>query len=138
MDTTKLATIVSLLVALSVASERLVEIIKGLIPALNQENTDPTKEGWRKAGLQVLAVAAGITTAFLASPVIPDIFIPKGVTGNLALGLLASGGSGFWNSVLSYVTKAKDVKTAEADNKKLDTQAKKAALPAPVQQDQGM
>jgi len=36
----------------------------------------------------------------------------------LGLGLLASGGSGFWNSVLTYVTKVKDIKTVEADAKK--------------------
>jgi hypothetical protein len=45
MDLTRLTTIVSLLVALSVASERLVEIIKGLVPFLNQQNVDPKKEG---------------------------------------------------------------------------------------------
>lgn len=123
MDTTNLTAIISLLVALSVASERLVEIVKGLIPALNQENPDPTKEGWRRAILQILAVAAGIITAFLASPVVPgNIF--HGVTGNLALGLLASGGSGFWNSILSYANKAKEVKSAEAASKKLDNQAR--------------
>jgi hypothetical protein len=83
MDTTKLTMIVSLLLALSVASERLVEIIKGIIPVLNKENPNPNMEGWRKAGLQILAIVAGIFTAFIASPVIPDnIFIPHGVTGS--------------------------------------------------------
>jgi hypothetical protein len=38
-----------------------------------------------------MAVVAGITTAWLASPVVPD-FIPHDFTGKLALGLLASGG----------------------------------------------
>lgn len=133
MDPTKLTTIVSLLVALSVASERLVEIIKGLIPILNQQNPDPKKEGWRKAFLQILAVAAGIITACIAGAAIPtDIGIPDDFTGKLALGLLASGGSGFWNSILTYVTKAKDIKGAEADSKQVDAQAKKAALSRPV------
>jgi hypothetical protein len=94
MDPTKLTTIISLLVALSIASERLVDIIKGLVPCLNQQRPKSVEERWRKAALQLLAVGAGITTAWLASPVVPD-FIPHGFIGNLALGLLASGGSGF-------------------------------------------
>ena len=61
MDVNKLLAIVSVLVALSVASERLVEIVKGLVSFLNQENSDQTKEGWRRAALQALAVVAGIT-----------------------------------------------------------------------------
>src|SRR6266513_1342770 len=66
MDTTKLTTVISLLVALSIASERLVDIIKGLVPWLNQQRRKPAEEGWRKAALQVIAVFAGITTAWLA------------------------------------------------------------------------
>ena len=121
MDTTQLTAIVGLLIALSVASERLVEIIKGIVPSLNKENSDATKEGRRRAVLQVLAVLAGIVTAFLAKPTIPDGIIPATATGVwpvLALGLLASGGSGFWNSVLTYVTKVKDIKKLDAEEKK--------------------
>jgi hypothetical protein len=124
MDTTNLTAIVGLLIALSVASERLVEIIKGVIPPLNKENSDVNKEGVRRAALQVLAVAAGVITAFLARPSIPEGLIPADATGGwpvFALGLLASGGSGFWNSVLTYVTKAKEVKSAEAAEKKRAT-----------------
>src|ERR1700738_648174 len=65
MDTTKLTTVISLLVAVSIASERLVDIIKGLVPWLNQQRRKPVEEGWRKAALQVIAVIAG-TTAWLA------------------------------------------------------------------------
>jgi O-antigen/teichoic acid export membrane protein len=121
MDTAQLTAIVGLLIALSVASERLVEIVKGIIPPLNKENSDANKEGWRRAALQVLAVAAGIVTAFLARPTIPESMIPANATGDwpiLALGLLASGGSGLWNSVLTYVTKVKDIKKLDAEEKK--------------------
>jgi O-antigen/teichoic acid export membrane protein len=121
MDTTQLTAMVGLLIALSVASERFVEIIKGIIPFLNKENSDETKEGLRRAALQVLAVVAGVITAFLARPTIPESIIPAKVTGAwpiLALGLLASGGSGFWNSVLTYVTKVKDIKKLEVEEKK--------------------
>ena len=127
MDTTQLTAIVGLLIALSVASERLVEIVKGIIPVLGKEHSDTSKEGFRRAALQVLAVVAGVVTAFLARPTIPEGLIPSKATGDwpiLALGLLASGGSGFWNSVLTYVTKAKDVKKLEAEEKKKDVAAK--------------
>ena len=115
MDINKLLAIVSVLVALSVASERLVEIIKGLVSFLNQENSDKTKEGWRKAALQALAVVVGIITALLAQPAIKGVVpgLSDNVWGILALGLLASGGSGFWNAILAYVLNVKDIKKAE-------------------------
>jgi hypothetical protein len=108
---------------LSIASERLVAIIKGLVPFLNQENPDPTKEGWRASALQALAVASGIATALLARPVIENI-VPgtwNNLPGLLALGLLASGGSGFWNSVQGYFNQIKDIKKLEVKEKKLET-----------------
>jgi hypothetical protein len=130
MDTTKLTTVISLLVALSISSERLVDITKGLVPWLNQPRPRSAAEGWRKAALQVLAVVAGITTAWLASAAIPTgVGIPEDWTGTLALGLLASGGSGFWNSILTYVTKAKDLKAAEAETRQIEARAKRATLP---------
>src|SRR6266513_1224062 len=133
MDTTKLTTVISLLIALSIASERLVDIIKGLVPWLNQQRRKPTEEGWRKSALQILAVISGITTAWLASAANPKgVGMPVDWTGTLALGLLASGGSGFWNSILTYVTKAKDVKAAEAESRQIEARAKKGTLPKHV------
>jgi len=115
MNTGNLVALVSVLVALSVASERLVDIIKGLVSFLNQENSDKTKEGWRRSALQVLAVVAGIITALLAQPAIKGVVpgLSDNVWGILALGLLASGGSGFWNAILAYVLNVKDIKKAE-------------------------
>ena len=120
MDITKLTVIVSLILALSIASERLVEIVKGLIPFLNQEQTtDARKEGWRRAGLHILAIVAGVVTALLAQPLIPaNVGVPSNNVGILALGLLASGGSGFWNSVLTYFLSIKDIKELDVKEKK--------------------
>ena len=73
MDLEQLSTVVALLVTLSVAAERLVEIIKNPIGFLRDQNPDPNKEGYRKVALQVLAVAAGIVTAWLAQPAIKGI-----------------------------------------------------------------
>lgn len=129
MNTTVLVSIVGLLVALSVASERLVEIIKGSWPYLSTEKSDPAAEGRRQAGLQLLAVLAGIATAFLARPAIPDALLPTTNTwAIIALGLLASGGSGFWNSILSYVLEVKNLKESIARDKRLEVQQRELQL----------
>ena len=104
---------VAVLAALSMASERLVEILKGLVPSLNLENPDPRKEGMRKAAIQFLAVAAGIATAALAYPAVADVFKEPSAGTIFALGLLASGGSGFWNGILTYLKNLKDIRKAE-------------------------
>jgi hypothetical protein len=117
MDTAQLTSLVSVLVVLSIASERLVEILKGVITPLNIEQSDPVREGWRRAAIQVLAVGAGIFTAFLARSLIPEGLIPTGPWPVLALGLLASGGSGFWNSILGYLTQVKDLKKLQVQDK---------------------
>jgi hypothetical protein len=76
----------------------------------------------------VIAVIAGVTIAWLGGPAVPA-FLPHDFTRKLALGLLASGGSGFWNSILAYVTKAKAVKAAEAETRQIEARAKRATLP---------
>ena len=116
MDAIKLESIVGVLLALSIASERLTEIIKGFVSWLDKPITDdPKHEGIRRSCVQILAVVCGLITAFLARNYIPaEVAEPADVWSILGLGLLASGGSGLWNSILTYVTKLKDVKKAEA------------------------
>ena len=116
MDAVKLTSIVGVILTLSIASERLTDIIKGFITWLDKPNTvDPKKESLRRSCVQILAVASGVVTAFLARKYIPDtVASSKDVWSILGLGLLASGGSGLWNSVLTYLAKLKDVKKAEA------------------------
>lgn len=117
MDGTKISAIVSLILALSIASERLVEIVKGFFPWLDKSSSDPKTEGRRRSVLQILAVASGIATAMLAKDYVPPELssATKDLWGVLGLGLLASGGSGFWNSILTYVARVKDIKNAQAD-----------------------
>lgn len=119
MDATKLSAFVALMVGLSISTERLVEIIKGIFPFLNCESKNATNEGWRKAALQVLAVIAGVFTAWASSPYIPsEIAKPTESWHIIGLGLLASGGSGFWNSIATYVLKLKDLKEAQVKSVK--------------------
>jgi len=116
-------TFVAVLVALSVASERLAEIIKGVIPALNNENRNPTREGYRKAAIQSLAVVCGLVTVLLARPALKNMLPdPWNSTGTfLALGFLTSGGSGFWNGILGYVRNVKEIKKSEAASERSRT-----------------
>ncbi len=104
-------------------------------------NLEGKKEDWRKATVCILAVICGIITAFLASPILAGIFknffpddsackLSLGFLGEntpcgfdfstngillvIALGLLASDGSSFWNSILEYLLKVKDLKKSQA------------------------
>ena len=115
MDVTKLMAIVGVILALSIASERLVEIIKGLWPWLNTKNKTDSHEGYRRSLLHIFSVLSGILTAFLAKDYIPlELAGPTKSWAIVGLGLLASGGSGFWNSVLTYLANVKEIKKAEA------------------------
>lgn len=124
---TNLPTVVTLIIALSVATERFVEIVKGVVPWLSQERPDPREEAKRRSALQFLAVVGGVIVSALAWPVtrqiIPDV---QQVSLVLALGLLASGGSGFWNSILGYVTNLKNLQDATVQ------QVKKGVVPVPL------
>ncbi len=118
MNIEYLSTVVSSLVVLSIASERLVEIVKGLVPFLDTEQADHAKEGKRKACLHILAVASGIFTALLAGEAIEGV-LPANLnktSGIIALGLLASGGSGLWNSILDYTNEVKKIKKKERES----------------------
>jgi len=79
------------------------------------------KEARRQAWIQLLAVGCGIVTSGLAWPVTQKILPleswPSWVV-IVALGLFASGGSGFWNSIQSYLKLIKDLKGLEAEKQK--------------------
>ena len=131
MTIDKLIALVGLILALSIASERLVEIIKGYVPKLNMAATDEKAEGRRQATLQFMAVLAGIVTSWLSRA-----YIPKEVSDAthgwavLGLGLLASGGSGFWNSILTYLVKVKDLKDLQTKDLAGTISARATAAPS--------
>jgi len=118
MNLNSLPSIITLLIALSVATERVVEIVKGFWPYLNQEKTDPSEEAKRKAIVQGLAVVGGIVVTMLSWPIVRQVLPNDGNTSYAAtvtaLGFLASGGSGFWNSILGYVLHLKALQGAAA------------------------
>jgi len=118
--------IVGLLLAVSIASERLVEIIKGYVPWLNEAHENPVTEGRRRAALQIIAVIAGIITAYLASPILAESLtaIKDHNLAIISVGLLASGGSAFWNAVLSYLLQVKELKKQQVSSAQTDSTAK--------------
>ena len=132
MDIEQLSTLVALLAALSVAAERLVDIVKNWFPASlaeeqkdNEGKVDKKKEGLRKVKLQGLAIGASIITVILAWPAIAGS-VPGAPSGGwwtsvpgvltiVAVGILVSGGSGFWNKIVGYVGAVRDVKKEDAE-----------------------
>ncbi|MCL5422846.1 MAG: hypothetical protein M1461_10320 [Nitrospirae bacterium] len=112
-----ITSIIAVLGAMSLSVERVVEIIKNMVPFLAETQTDMNKERYRRIALHSLSVIAGTTVAFVAEgqiqPLLSTIFVVKGeigIGGCIILGLLSSGGSGFWNQSLSIVEEIKKAK----------------------------
>ena len=131
MDLNVLTSFVSLVLAVSLAAERLVTSLKTLFPGLADEKKTPAQEVDLRAdrprsfGVQLLAfVASWATSAMLAdskqiglASLVGTITIGPATAGLhvpvLIMGLLASGGSAFWNNLLGYTKAAKDTKQVE-------------------------
>ncbi|SBT11163.1 conserved hypothetical protein [Candidatus Propionivibrio aalborgensis] len=92
-----------MILSLSIAPERLVEIIKGFVPSLDHANDDPVVEGRGRSYLQIIAILSGIVTSYLARDFLPleVAKVPEGMA-VICLGLLASGGSVLRNGATSY------------------------------------
>lgn len=120
------------LVFTSLAAERGVEIVKGVWPWLNTPKDDPVSEGRRRSALHLLSAVAGGLIVWLAygpisqSPGMEWMADAQNAPNRflviLALGLLSTGGSSVWNSTLTYLLSVKDVKRAEASEKKDEVQ----------------
>ncbi|MGA3208414.1 MAG: hypothetical protein ABSE05_11405 [Syntrophales bacterium] len=114
MDVTN---IIAFLGAMSLSVERVVEIIKNMVPFLANDHSDPKKENYRTAALHAIAALAGAVIAYVAQeqiqPLLSHIFPTPGevgIPGCIIVGFLASGGSGFWNQCLSIVGEVKKAK----------------------------
>lgn len=132
-DLSNLPTIITLLIALSVATERFVEIVKGFFWQLSERKEDPRLEARRRVILHALAALGGMGTTVLAWPVVQEV-VPGETTPLtvVALGLLASGGSGFWNTILTYVLNLKELRRADLQAVQ---QGAEAARPLPQPED---
>ena len=116
-----ISALVGFLAALSVATERVTEIIKGL-PVLSawlgKEQDSATSEQLRKAVIHVIAVLVGTLFAWLVKDQLPANF-PIKITDfptALVFGAITSGGSAMWNSVLDItreINQQKQLLTAQ-------------------------
>ncbi len=113
---TDIVKLISLILAVSIASERLVTLIKTIFPSLAAAPAtgQPEKSTLgivKKVLLMVIAFGCSSLTAyFLPQPItIGTVNIPV-----LIMGLLASGGSAFWTNVLGYVSALKDLNNQKA------------------------
>lgn len=104
----KLTTLRSFLAALSVATERVTEIIKGA-PLVSKwlavEQQKRTREEFRKVCVQLVAVICGTFVTYLARDPLSQQFGIGHVPwyAYWLFGAMASGGSGIWNSLLDIV-----------------------------------
>jgi hypothetical protein len=120
MNLSALTSFTTLMMAISIAVERMVEVLKGWFPnsRLFKPNTNSTTEAHRCAWIHVLSGACGFVVAAVGNV---DIFHVLGVSGPKALighpvydvlswsitGILASGGSAFWNHALDLIKATK-------------------------------
>ncbi len=103
----------TVVIAVSVAVERVVEILKQMFPPLATEQSDPTKENLRRAALQLLAAVVGAVIAGYGGLQLGAMH--TGVATDVLIGLMASGGSGFWNHALDAMRAMKVSKEAAAN-----------------------
>lgn len=109
---------VGYIAALSIAAERSTEILKNsLIPAI--EKWFGTISDERKSLIyHLLSGVAGAIMHYYN----PDAFKIFGMQNSWQVacfvGLLTSGGSGFWHTTLSYISSIRDAKVVEAETAK--------------------
>lgn len=143
MGTDTFAAVVAFMLAVSLATERLVVIAKTVVPWLSEESTLPSGDTDRRRDrprrLIVQGIAFGcawVTSAFLAGG-IPAGFLGSvemaGITlPTVVVALLASGGSALWTSLVGYTSAIKDIRASEnRDRKAAAAASARAAAPAP-------
>lgn len=111
----KLTAFFTLMAAMSIATERVIEILKGIFPSLAATDNDPKKEQRRHMILQMLAALAGMAVAAVGHTQVSNALggllnssgdmWSLGNVGRMALkygvvGVMVSGGSAMWNHAL--------------------------------------
>ncbi len=122
----KLSTFFTPMAAMSIAAERVVEIIKGIFPSLAATDPDANKERRRRMTLQLVAALAGIVVAVAAHDQVnrslDDFLNSSGDAWGMGLmalkyfiiGVMVSGGSALWNHALDIVGAVKTVQEKKA------------------------
>jgi hypothetical protein len=125
-----LSSLIATVLAVSLASERLVTVIKTALPRFLSEETgagirppDPFTDRPRRLSVQLLAfVSSWLTAGFIAEGGVSILgWQPLGhvmVSASQSIpawiiGVLGSGGSALWNNLLGYSKAAKDIRIQE-------------------------
>lgn len=136
MNLTLLIKLISVILTVSLASERLVTFLKTLFPVLASKPNDPDApvplvveggEKWRQVIVMIIAfLSAWLTASFLKDGQFKpfesyDVGPPQTLVPIWVIGLLASGGSAFWTNLLGYVRAVKDISTQKSLRQKMAT-----------------
>ncbi len=120
MPLDNLSDLSAVLLAISLATERLVVILKTVFPKLGEERPpepgESSDEADRMRRLSVLGVAyvCALATAWLiADGWTIEYGAGKRAISIFGVALLASGGSAFWTQVVGFASAAKDVRKME-------------------------
>lgn len=107
-----LVTFATVMLALSVASERLVELFKGFSEDLTGKKLDAAIERKRQLKVHWLSLLTSAAVVFLLQDYIKSsLDLPTmGAWEFIAFTILASGGSSTWNSIVSYLLSLKNIK----------------------------
>jgi len=134
----KITTFITFILAVSLASERLVTIIKTIFPKwLAEENKTPAmevdliKDRGRQITVIVLAYVSALLTTFAVNEFKWDPILITGYVKGFhpaIIALMASGGSAFWNNLLGYTKAIKDIKIQEKASGTLRFHAQATAL----------
>ncbi|MFC0513785.1 hypothetical protein ACFFGT_06225 [Mucilaginibacter angelicae] len=139
MDLTLIMKLISIVLAISLASERLVAFFKTLIPPLagpQPPNVEPEKGPW-EWGRKIIVMLIAFFASWIAAAFLNEKFDLRGcyllsTTGPcipfVIIALMASGGSAFWTNLLGYTKAIKDIQGEKITQEKIATQQKSDAF----------
>lgn len=115
-----LSALLSVIIAVSLASERVIELLKKWFPNVGKARPDATQESRRQGMIQLLSAVMGTIIAWLShnqlAAMLPEsLGHYMGWPTYIAIGLMSSGGSGFWNSILDVIRAIKIDREAKAE-----------------------
>ncbi|WP_130855599.1 hypothetical protein [Olivibacter jilunii] len=147
-----LYTIVTILFALSLISERVSNLIKLAIPDTRNRNYSPLREKKRELQVQLITIASGLLVSFIAGADFFGLIKGQGliniweiekISGRSAVGMLLSGffislGSKFWHDMLDIVLEFANLKkfrvqqaASQAESSELEALAAKVKVVEP-------
>lgn len=131
--------ILTIILGVSMASERILELLKTLFPwlAIQKSVTDDNRERsgneiLRRVLIQVISFLSGWMTAGLVAANANEWICLSGRIGDskipaVVIGLLSSAGSVFWTQIVAYSKALKDIKKLQAQDERAVTEKKSDA-----------